>query len=65
MNILFEKANHKYKETIFKWLDKPHIIKYWDNSNEHREDILIFLDDRKIQSGYFAGHNSYLMVKNI
>ncbi len=59
MNILFEKANPQHKEIIFEWLNKPHVMEYWDNSDAHRNDICIFLEGRKIHSKYFDGAFSY------
>lgn len=44
MNIHFEKANLTHKETIFSWLEEPHIKEFWDNSKEHKEDILNFIN---------------------
>ncbi|WP_083837057.1 hypothetical protein [Rickettsia montanensis] len=43
MNIHFEKANLTHKEIIFNWLEEPHIKEFWDNSQEHKNDILILL----------------------
>lgn len=55
----FQKVNSKHKKTIFSWLDKPHVKEFWDNSTEHREDILIFIDGRIKQSNYFDGSFTY------
>lgn len=41
-NISFEKATLPHKDLIFAWLEKPHVQEFWDNSSEHREDILLF-----------------------
>ena len=57
--IQFEKASFKNEETIFSWLDEPHIKEFWDNSPEHRKDIRIFMDGRKESSTYFSGIFSY------
>lgn len=57
--IKFEKANLTHKEIIFSWLAKPHVQEFWDNSQAHREDILIFLQGRKELSTYFNGIFSY------
>ena len=55
MDIRFEKATHAHKEVIFQWLSEPHMIEFWDNSQEHKDDILNFMDGRKEQSNYFCG----------
>nr|WP_253308608.1 GNAT family N-acetyltransferase [Rickettsia endosymbiont of Ceutorhynchus assimilis] len=57
MNIYFEKANLTHKEIIFSWLEEPHIKEFWDNSHEHREDILNFINGRK--QHYFYGTTNY------
>ena len=58
-NITFEKATVAHKDTIFQWLDKPHMKEFWDNSVEHRDDIVIFMVGRKEKSPYFDGIFSY------
>lgn len=55
MKIRFEKASHKHKDIIFQWLSEPHMIEFWDNSQEHNDDILNFMDGRKTPSTYFCG----------
>lgn len=55
--ITFEKANAKHQDIIFKWLAEPYIQEYWDNSQEHKEDILNFIHGRKQQ--YFYGTTQY------
>lgn len=59
MQIHFEKATSAHKEIILGWLDTPHMQEFWDNSQEHRDDILIFMNGRKEQSDYFGGIFSY------
>jgi len=59
MNIQFEKATLAHKDTIFEWLDKPHVKEFWDNSPEHREDILNFMEGREERSSYFDGIFTY------
>ncbi len=54
MGIHFEKATHQHKKVIFQWLAEPH-MKFWDNSQEHKDDILNFMDGRKTPSNYFCG----------
>lgn len=57
MNIIFEKASIKHQELIFSWLKEPHIVEFWDNSQEHKEDILNFIYARK--QNYFYGTTMY------
>lgn len=51
----FEKATFAHKDMIFKWLDEPHVIEFWDNCPEHRLDIVNFMEGRKTRSPYFNG----------
>ena len=53
----FEKANLAHEEIIFKWLAEPHMQEFWDNSEEHKEDIKNFLHKRK--QHYFSGTTQY------
>lgn len=55
MKIKFEKANLSHQETIFKWLNEPHVMKFWDNSEAHKQDIILFLNGRQKESTYFNG----------
>lgn len=59
MNIHFKKATLDQKDTIFGWLDEPHMQEFWDNSPEHREDILNFMDGRVTPSSYHGGLFDY------
>ena len=45
--ITFEKATDHHRQTIFSWLEEPHVKEFWDNSQEHKDDIINFLDGRK------------------
>lgn len=56
-NIHFKKAAQEHQETIFQWLDEPHMKEFWDNSQEHRDDILNFIHGRK--QHYFYGTTQY------
>src|SRR6185437_1114814 len=47
------------KDLIFNWLAKPHVQAFWDNSPEHREDILNFMNGRKDPSTYANGIFTY------
>jgi len=59
MGISFEKADIKHQVDIFKWLEEEHVKEFWDNSQEHKDDILIFLNGRKEDSSYLEGRYSY------
>jgi RimJ/RimL family protein N-acetyltransferase len=59
MNIHFEKATLKHHDRIFSWLKEPHMVEFWDNSQEHRDDILNFMQGRKEPAHYFNGIFSY------
>ncbi len=63
MQMDFEKANLKYKDIISEWLECPHIKEFWDNSQEHKDDILFFLHGRKSHSSYFNGIFTYWIGK--
>ena len=58
-DIFFEKASLKHNDIIFSWLEEPHIKEFWDNSEEHKDDIKIFIAGRKIKSTYFDGIFTY------
>src|ERR1043166_5147939 len=55
----FEKATLTHQTPIFTWLENPHVKEFWDNTPEHREDILIFMKGRKEPSPYFEGMFDY------
>jgi RimJ/RimL family protein N-acetyltransferase len=59
MSIRFERANIKYRETVFEWLEEPHVKEFWDNSQEHKNDILNFMNGRKEPSDYVDGRYIY------
>lgn len=54
-SITFEKASPKHRDSVFEWLDAPHVKEFWDNSQSHKDDILIFMNGRKEPSPYFDG----------
>lgn len=57
--ITFIKATPEHQNTIFAWLDEPHMQEFWDNSQEHRDDIINFINGRKEESNYFGGIFTY------
>lgn len=58
-NIHFELAKLSQKTNILTWLDEPHIREFWDNSQEHRDDIVVFMNGRKKPSPYYDGMFTY------
>lgn len=56
-NIRFEKATTAHQDIIFSWLSEPHMQEFWDNSQEHKDDILNFIHGRK--QHYFYGTTQY------
>lgn len=58
-SLIFKKASIEHKNDIFEWLEKPHVKEFWDNSQEHRDDILIFMQGRKESSPYWNGMFDY------
>lgn len=57
MNIQFEKAELKHIDTIFEWLRQPHMMEFWDNTQEHKDDIMNFIHGEK--QHYFYGTTKY------
>lgn len=57
--IKFDRVSPKYVDTIFQWLSEAHMQEFWDNSQEHKDDILIYSRGRKEPSPYFNGIFEY------
>ena len=57
--ITFVKAGVEHEKLILSWLAEPHMIECWDNSPEHKADILHFIHGRK--QHYFAGTTQYFI----
>ena len=57
--IYFEQVTSKYKNVIFHWLAEPHVQEFWDNSQEHKDDIVKFINGRKEPSNYANGNYVY------
>lgn len=53
----FERASVCHQQIIFDWLTKPHIMEFWDNSPEHKDDILNFIYGRR--QTYISGATNY------
>ena len=58
-SISFEKVTAKHKDIIFSWLAEPHMQEFWDNSQEHKDDIITFVNGRITPSNYFNGIFTY------
>jgi len=58
-SISFEKVTAQHKEIIFSWLAEPHMQEFWDNSQEHKDDIINFINGRVTPSSYFRGSFVY------
>ncbi len=59
MNITFEQASVAHKDSIFNWLEEPHVKEFWDNSQPHKDDILKFINGRIEPSSYCDGLYTY------
>lgn len=46
MNITFQKASTSYTDTFFSWLAELHMMKFWDNSQEYKDDVLNFIQGK-------------------
>lgn len=57
LKITFEKASLSHQEIIFSWLSEPHMMEFWDNTQDHKDDILNFINGRK--QHYFYGTTKY------
>ncbi|POZ63009.1 phosphoribosylaminoimidazolesuccinocarboxamide synthase [Chromobacterium alticapitis] len=60
----FEAVSNQHLGMIMDWLSSPHVMEFWDNSPEHKEDIKIFADGRKHPSPYFDGVFHYWIGKH-
>lgn len=59
MNMQFEKANLTHINTIFSWLAEPYVQEFWDNTQNHKDDILNFINGRTTPSSYADGKYVY------
>ena len=62
--ITFEKATTTHKEIIFSWLAEPHVQKFWDNTQGHKDDILKFMGGRKDPLNYCDDKYIYWVLLN-
>ena len=63
MKIDFRTAQLSDKEMIFSWLTEPHVQEFWDSSEAHKQDILNFINGRKIPSTYCEGKYQYWIAE--
>lgn len=52
MNISFKKANVEHISVIFDWFSKSHMTEFWDNSLEHKDDIMNFISAKSGSDNY-------------
>ena len=57
--VTFNVAGEEDEKTIFSWLTEPHMVEFWDNSQEHKDDISNFIHGRK--QLYFTGTTKYFI----
>lgn len=55
----FKKASIDCLTQVMEWLEEPHVKEFWDNSSEHKKDILIFMNGRNEPSPYWEGIFDY------
>ena len=48
--ITFEKATFTHKETIFSQLAEPYVQEFWDHTQGHKDDILNFMGESRVDS---------------
>lgn len=57
--ITFRKAAKHDLETLLSWIAEPHVTQFWDNSQEHKDDIVCFTQGRQTPSSYAGGRYVY------
>lgn len=60
--IHFEKVTFNHLEIIWGWLKQDHIVKFWDTTQAHKDDIINFVEGRKLPSNYVDGKYSYWLA---
>jgi RimJ/RimL family protein N-acetyltransferase len=53
----------KCRDVIYEWLEHSHVKEFWDNSQDFKDDLLIFINGRKSHSSYFNGIFTYWIGK--
>lgn len=59
MTFTFRTLTPKDINVIYGWLAEPHVMEFWDNGRDHKDDILNFAGGRKTPSTYFGGMFTY------
>ena len=59
MTIHFQQVTDVHISTILNWLSEPYVMEFWDNSDEHKNDILNFVNGRIVPSPYCDGKFVY------
>ncbi|MBT4890881.1 MAG: GNAT family N-acetyltransferase [Rhodospirillales bacterium] len=54
-DIHFRKADARDESLLLSWLAEPHVQEFWDNSIEHRNNMLGFLSGTKDLYDYWVG----------
>lgn len=53
--IIFRQAMMADKELIFSWMSEPYVQEFWDNSQEHWDNVLHYLQGTKDIYDYWIG----------
>lgn len=54
--LTFKKAILGQRDLIFSWLKKSHVQEFWDNSQEHKNNVLAYLAGSKNLFDYWIGY---------
>lgn len=57
--ITFQKLSEHHLTDVWNWLEEPHVTEFWDNSQEHKDDIINFTHGRQTPSSYCGGEYVY------
>lgn len=64
MTLSFRPAHLRDKNTLFSWLQEPHVTEFWDSSQAHKDDILNFMRGRITPSDYCDGNFVYYIAED-
>lgn len=59
MNISFKKVGLEQVAIILSWLTQPHVQEFWDTTQAHKDDIVLFAQGRPSPSSYCDGLYNY------
>lgn len=62
MKIHFKQVTSENLNIIFNWLKQDFIIEFWDNTQDHKDDIINFVEGRKKPSNYADGNYVYWLA---